>query len=213
MDDKKGIVPVNTSDNDELGGAKKYIPSIHQGIVVSGNTLSGIETQGGDVKLGVFQAPDPNKIALLIEAAKALSDDSPEYFDLIDELQNYHKPRPGRKIIGLENKLLNANMEKLLDQAKYLKGRASAKIARYELIGYKAAVHNYIYGKINEIFHAEIMPLIENGMPPDEINRKISGLIVKPIADDVASADPSINSDTVRGMLYILTGNCHLSWS
>ena len=71
-------------------------------------TTAGVNTEGGALNFGVFNAPSPSKISLLIEASKALAEDSPEYHDLIEELDNYHKPRPGREIIGLENKLKNA---------------------------------------------------------------------------------------------------------
>jgi len=200
MDDKKAKQQLTNESN------------LNAPIELSGNSLSGINTEGGDFKFGVFHAPSPDKITALIEASKALQENSPEFKDLIEELENYHKPRPGRSIIGLENKLKNAKMDVLIDNAKYLKGRAISKLARYQLQSHKAALHNYIYGKINEIFNSQIQPLIEQGASPVQINKIISNLVVQPLADEVCVADPTINSDTIRGMLYILTGNCHLTW-
>ena len=177
------------------------------------NTISNVDTGGGDFKVGYFHTPDPTKIELLINAAKAFADDSEEYRDLLDELNNYQKPRTGREIIGLEKKLERAHMTPLVDDATYLKNNAMTKVARYQLQSHKAAVHNYIYGKINEIFNANIAPLIRSGLQVNEINRFISEMIVQPLADEICVADPTINSDTIRGMLYILTGNCHLTWT
>lgn len=208
----KGKLPALRQEPDK-GSSYLSETSLNINSVVRDNTFSNINTEGGDVKVGVFQAPSPSKISLLIEASKAYALDSDEYRDLIEELENYHKPRPGRRIVGLENKLNNANMDSLVEEAKYLKGRAITKVARYQLQSHKAAVNNYIYGKINEIFNAEVLPLIKSGLSSDQVNHFISQMIIQPLADEICVADPTINSDTIRGMLYILTGNCHLTWS
>ncbi|MCS6122795.1 ABC-three component system protein [Shewanella baltica] len=180
--------------------------SIHE------NQISNINTNGGAFTVGHYHAPNPTKIELLIKAARAFADDSEEYRDLLDELDNYQKPRLGREIIGLEKKLERAKMTPLLEDAIYLKSNAITKIARYQLQSHKAAVHNYIYGKINEIFNSQIAPKIRAGQNYNEIDQFISNMIIQPLADEVCAADPTINSDTIRGMLYILTGNCHLTW-
>lgn len=212
MKDKKQLVPSGEKLQKKV--TEKPIenaPTIPN-ITLDNNDLSEINTEGGAFQFGVFNQPSPNKIALLIKASKALAEGSIEYQELIEELENYQKPREGREIIGLENKLKNAEMDLIIDEAKYLKSRAISKIAKYQFQSHKAAVHNYIYGKINEVFNAEILPLIQKGLAPAEINKVISNMIVQPVADEVCSADPTINSDTIRGMLYILTGNCHLTW-
>lgn len=179
---------------------------------ISNNQISNIDTGGGNFQFGVFVAPNPSKITELIERSKSYAEDSLEYRDLIDELNNFQRPRDGIEIIGLENKLTNANMSSLLNDAKYLKDRAITRISKYQLQSHKAAVYTYIYAKVYEIFTANILPMITQGISPDHINQYISGVIVNPIVDEVCGADPTINANTVRGMLYILTGNCHLTW-
>lgn len=201
----------NKNENNSVGEDVQklhYLPSAH----VANNTISNVDTGGGDFKVGIFIAPNATKIAALIEAGKAMAEGSLEYDDLMEELNSYQKPRPGREIIGLEGKLNNANMSSLLDDATYLKGEAIKKITRYQFQSHKAALHNYIYGKIYEIFNTQILPLLHQGKTADEINKFISNLIVLPLADEICEADPTINSNTIRGMLYILTGNCHLAW-
>lgn len=182
-------------------------------VTVSNSEISHVDTSGGAFVVGHYHAPNPSKIEQLILASKALAENSPEYADLIEDLNSYHKPRPGRPIIGLKKKLTNAKMDTLVEDATYLKGRAFRKIARYQLQSYKLALNNYIYGKINEIFNSEIRPLIKSGASPEQVNQYISTMIIKPLSDEVCPADPTINDDTIRGMLYILTGNCHLTWS
>lgn len=181
-------------------------------ININGNEISNIDTGGGDFKFGIFLAPNPSKITELIERSKTYAEDSLEYKDLIDELNNFQKPREGVEIIGLENKLTNANMTSLLNDAKYLKDRAIQKISKYQLQSHKVAVYTHIYAKVYEIFNANILPMLMQGVSPEYINQYISSVIVNPIVDEVCGADPTINANTIRGMLYILTGNCHLTW-
>lgn len=209
MDDDKQINTDSPKDIIRSGnhGSQTKIISIDN------NQVSHIDTGGGHFVFGNFQAPEPNKIALLIEASKAFAEDSLEHRDLLDDLDNYHKPRKDRTIIGLENKLINAKMASLIEDAKYLKNRAMNKVAKYQLQSHKVAVNNYIYGRINETFNAEILPIIKAGKSAYEVNQYISSMIIQPLADEICKADPTINHDTIRGMLYILTGNCHLTWT
>jgi hypothetical protein len=216
MEKGKNLTPFNkdseSNDNNKLSSGISNVNAPHA-LTISENQISHVDTGGGAFQVGYFHAPTPSKIEALINAAKAFAADSEEYRDLLDELNNYQKPRVGREIIGLKNKLQRANMGSLIDDATYLKNNAITKVARYQLQSHKAAVHNYIYGKINEIFNAQIAPLIREGLQAHDINQFISQMIIQPLADEICIADPTINSDTIRGMLYILTGNCHLTWT
>lgn len=216
MEKGKNLIPSNKEGNPN--DKRKFTTATSDkhaspNLTISENKISHVDTGGGDFKVGYFNAPSPSKIERLINAAKVFAADSEEYRDLLDELNNYQKPRAGREIIGLKNKLQRANMRPLVDDATYFKSNAITKVARYQLQSHKVAVHNYIYGKINEIFNAHIAPLIRQGLQAHEINQVISEMIIQPLADEVCVADPTINSDTIRGMLYILTGNCHLTWT
>lgn len=184
----------------------------NKNVNINNNELSNIDTGGGNFQFGVFVAPSLSKITELIERSKSYAENSLEYKDLIDELNNFHTPREGVEIIGLENKLTNADMTSLLNDAKYLKDRAITRISKYQLQSHKAAIYTYIYAKVYEIFNANILPMIKQGVSPDYVNQYISSVIVNPIVDEVCGADPTINANIVRGMLYILTGNCHLTW-
>lgn len=185
---------------------------------VIGNNISSVETDGGDFVLGtkstiVVVGPNRNKITEIIELSKSYAEESDDYRELVEELESYQKPRPNREIVGLENKLRLASMEELLEDAFYLKDKTARRLARHQFSSQKMAVHIYLFGKIREQFNSNILPIIKNGLSPDEVNQVISNVIVSPISEEVAPADPSINADIVRGMLYFLTGNCHIKWN
>lgn len=180
---------------------------------VSHNTFDNIDTGGGDFFVGVTNHQSSDRIAKIIEASKAWAVDSPEFSDLLDEIDNYEKPRPNRTIIGLAAKLQAGKRNDLLPDAMLLKNRVNRKFAKYQFQGHKMAVNNYVYGKINEIFKSKVSPLIRKNSSIEEIDTAISEIIILPLADEVCIADPTFNSDTIRGMLYILTGNCHIEWN
>ncbi|NOE51370.1 hypothetical protein GU273_17830, partial [Vibrio cholerae] len=52
---------------------------------------------------------------------------------MIEEFQEFLSPRPGRKIIGLENKLIEGNRIDLLEDAEYLESKFSRKVSRKQL--------------------------------------------------------------------------------
>lgn len=210
--------PMSMDEVDELIGNTENHHATSSSIEVTGNKISDVNTSGGDLVVGKketyqFVSPNTNKIAEIIELSKSYAEESEDYKELVEELESYQKPRPNRDIIGLENKLKLANMENLLEDAFYLKDKAARRLARHQFSSHKMAVHIYLFGKIHEQFNCKILPEIKNGLTSDEVNQFISDIIVTPVAEEAAPADPSINADIVRGMLYFLTGNCHIKWS
>ena len=158
-------------------------------------------------------APDPEKIQKLITTSKQLAADSPEYLDMLEQLSCYEKPRPGRPILGLKGKLKAGNREDLYEDAEFYKDKFAKRLAKYQLSNQAVAIHLYFLTQINERFSSKILPLIKDNHTTTDIDSAISDFIIQPFVSEVITADPSINADIIRGMLYFLTGNCHIRWS
>lgn len=74
------------------------------------------------------------------------------------------------------------------------------------------------YTRIVHEFGIYIMPMIEDGKPVREIMVSLHEKIVQPIMDifrDNGYSDQNLryNYDHIYGMIYYLTGNCHLNWT
>jgi len=188
---------------------------------ISGVDISGVKA-GGDIFVGVknesnlnisIPAPDPGKIQKIIAHSKQLAADSPQYLDMLEQLSSYKKPRPGRPILGLMGKLKAGNREDLYDDAEFYKDKFAQRLARHQFSNQAVAIHLYFLTQINERFSSKILPLIKDGFSTTSIDSAISDLIIQPFVSEVITADPTMNADIIRGMLYFLTGNCHIKWS
>ena len=57
-----------------------------------------------------------------------------------------------------------------------------------------------------------IIPLIKEGLSKTLINKAIQETIIDPIHHLLEVNILNLCSDEIHGMLYFLTGNCHLKW-
>lgn len=155
---------------------------------------------------------DPRGLLNLINRSKSLSEVDEEYRDFIDELNSLLNPRPGRAIIGLEEKLKNGGREDLIDDAIYLENKFAKRVAREQLSRVAQAVYLHCLSKINSAFSSHIQPLIRSGAKQVDIDSAIYKCIIEPIYEEVSVADTSVNMEMIRGMLFFLTGKCHAKW-
>lgn len=188
---------------------------------ISDVKLKDVEANG-DIVVGVkkesnlkitIPAPDPEKIQKIIDHSKQLAANSPQYLDMLEQLSSYKKPRPGRPILGLKGKLKAGNREDLYEDAEFYKDKFAQRLARYQFSNQAVAIHLYFLTQINERFSSKILPLIKDDFSTTAIDSAISDLIIQPFVSEVITADPTMNADIIRGMLYFLTGNCHIKWS
>jgi len=190
--------------------------------IIENNTLSNITTDSGDVFSGIknqysfnFNAPeiDYKGILLLVQQYKNIDCESDEFIAMKEELDDYNKPRPNRDIIGLSNKLTDGNREDLIPDATYFKDKFAKRLSRYEFSTHHSAIHLTLLSKIEERFNSFIVPMIKKGEEPLVIDMAISRLVIQPLADEVAPADPTLTAKQIRGMMFLLTGNCYVKWS
>lgn len=187
----------------------------------SGNTIRDVATNSGDIFIGNkqlnfnFEVPkvDSDSILKLVDEYKKISCESDEFRAIKEELEDYNKPRPNRDIIGLENKLVDGERKDLIEEAKEYKDKFAKRLLRYEFSTHKAAIHLTLLGKIEERFNTYIVPLIKSGSENEKVDVAISTLIIQPLSQEVMAADPTLTAKQIRGMMYMMTGNCYLKWS
>ena len=152
-----------------------------------------------------------NALLTLIETSQKLAKEDPAYRDMIEEFQEFLSPRPGRKIIGLESKLKEGNRIDLLEDAEYLESRFSRKVSRKQLSDKEQIVYFHCLSKINSYFKSYIKPLIAQQESNCKIDNEIQERIITPLYEEILVVQP-MSMEMIRGMLYFLTGKCHLRW-
>lgn len=77
-------------------------------------------------------------------------------------------------------------------------------------------IEQYVYiqilSAINTTWYQRVHPMIVTGAKPAEIDQLIDEALIKPVHQAIVRFDHTITTDLVSGMLYFLTGKCHLIW-
>ncbi|ELB2037761.1 hypothetical protein QNZ67_002610 [Vibrio parahaemolyticus] len=152
-----------------------------------------------------------NALEHLIIRSQDMAKEDPEYRDMLEELQDFLKARPGRNIIGLENKLLEGEREDLIEDAQYLESKFARKVARGQLSDKEEIVYFHCLSKINSFFNSYIKPKIKANESNENVDSSIQDKIINPIYEEVIVVH-TMSTEMIRGMLYYLTGKCHLRW-
>lgn len=147
----------------------------------------------------------------VIEIKKNLGEDK-KAVDIIDELADYITEHPTRKVIGLENKLKNGDREDLKDRAVLLKNRFERKVAKNQMSLAEQHVYVQVLSAISSIWHSKIKPIIDIDASKNAVDSVLFSELIEPVHKAVVRYDTLATSESVSGMLYFLTGKCHLEW-
>ena len=133
--------------------------------------------------------------------------------DIIDDLTDYITNHPTREIIGLENKLTNGHREDLLDRATLLKNRFERRVAKQQMSLAEQRVYVQILSTISSVWHSKIKPLIDIESSKTTIDKVIHDELIEPVHKAIVRYDTLATMELISGMLYFLTGKCHLVWN
>jgi len=139
--------------------------------------------------------------------------ENPEFKELCEELDYFNSIIDG-DVIGLEEKLQQGGKEKILFYALDVKDRFHRKLmktSQYSMIAQDINV--YLLSKVRSSFMREIYSLIINNASDEKINLMITERIIKPVQADLGINLFGYNEDDIMGMIFFLTGNCHLKWN
>ena len=139
--------------------------------------------------------------------------ESTELREFCEEL-DYFNSIIDEDIIGLEQKLKNGGKEKLIYYATDVKERFHKKLiktSQYSLVAQDINV--YLLTKVRRGFMMEIYTLICNNEPEEKINLFITERIINPVKADLGINLFRYTEDDIMGMIFFLTGNCHIKWN
>lgn len=139
--------------------------------------------------------------------------DNKEFKKICDDL-NYYTSKIDGDVLGLEAKLEAGNMTNKLHFAKTCKERYHKKLIKMTQFSQIAQdVNIYILSKIEGVFMLEIYHLVCNGFGEEHIDSMIQEKIINPITKELGINSLGYTYTDILGMIYFLTGNCHIKWS
>lgn len=133
--------------------------------------------------------------------------------DIIEDLTDYITNHPTREIIGLENKLANGYREDLLDRATLLKNRFERRLAKQQMSLAEQRVYVQVLSAISSVWHSKIKTLIDIESSKTTIDNVIHDDLIEPVHKAFVRYDTLATMELISGMLYFLTGKCHLVWN
>lgn len=141
------------------------------------------------------------------------SDD--RYEGIMESLKHYLTKRDG---IDMPTKLLDGGFrEREIIEATRKKENFAKRLERNLFFESAQWIDNQLFSKITMNFDAFILPLVNKGVAKDEILKEVVAKVIQPILDllNIEGENDDVlnyNADDIFGMVYYLTGRCHLNW-
>lgn len=137
------------------------------------------------------------------------------YETFIEDFHNYNTIQDG---IGLEQKLTDAGFSaNEIFRALKFKEKYSKKVVKGEMYLSQQEIDVEIFSLVDNNFYTYVFPQIELQVPKSEVLILLRERVIQPILDILnreGEADNFLNynANDIYGMVYFLTGKCHLNW-
>ena len=168
---------------------------------------------GGDVTKVVHYHPTVQKSALsqLAEGIALKYKNDPLFKDYIEDLKHYVDAPVGKELKGLEQKLSEAGISASeIIYAIKSKEKFAKKLYRLQFSENAQLLLSHILAKIEVTFQRTIFPTIQKGCSTEVRTESVLKLINE-LYEEVGSCG-LLDMQDLEGMLYFLTGNCHVEW-
>ena len=179
------------------------------------SNVGGNFTGGDDNSLHINNSHEQSiYLQNLYAKFKEEKNSNPELKEFCEELDYFNSQISNETIVGLENKLLAGNRKKILNYAINVKEKFHKKLmktSQYSSIAQDINV--YILTKVRRSFMMEIYSLICNDEDENKINILIAERIIKPVKSELGINLFKYDEDDIMGMIFFLTGNCHIKWT
>ncbi len=175
------------------------------------NVVGGDQAGGSIYKGNTFQLGPATPMSDLIAKYRMECERDAGIRQTIEELQRYRLPPEG-EVIGLEEKLRQGGRPELVHLAIAAKDRFEKCLLKHEFSPAAQEIYVHLLAKVWQLFQQMVYPAICRGESPKDVDLLL-GNEVYPKVEALLESNPlKLKSDEVMGMLYWLTGNCHLKW-
>lgn len=154
--------------------------------------------------------PRPTQMDLLVDVYKDEVRNGAEVHSLIDELLHYNSQK--YEIRNLETKLAEVNLGELVAEAEELKQLISMLIMKNQNFKSAQKMIALLLDEVASVFNCKIKPHITCGVTKLVAEQLIAQHLEAEIRKNLGENVLDIYNRQIKGMLYFLTGNCHLEW-
>jgi hypothetical protein len=200
-------------------GGKKVVQSGNEagGHIAAGNVFAPAGDQTNVEITGPVIIPPPPAETHLNRLYRKLREEAEGdqvLTEYIDQLQIFTRIVEYESIVGLDGKFEAAGRQDELNMAKAMKEMIYSELRKNMFSRTFQTIYATLMGKVYEEFQTWVRPAIAKGASRETIDALVNNYVVKPVVAELETC-PEYNeaaTPTVRGMIYFLTGNCHLVW-
>jgi hypothetical protein len=150
----------------------------------------------------------------LIERFRKERENDEVFSGIIDKLQHYSSSTDGvGDVEGVKTKLAKAGYDNLLDFALVTKEMFVKKLTEFQFSRSAQEMQCLLLAEVYTRFHHCVWPALCEGRGQEEIQVLVQTHIINPVSDMLGENVLDIYTDELTGMLYFLTGNCHIRWA
>ncbi|WP_143042370.1 ABC-three component system protein [Citreimonas salinaria] len=132
----------------------------------------------------------------------------------IDDLQMFQDRRSSAKLVGLQEKLKDAEREDQLESAQMKKELFAKLLVKMQHYPSAQKIFALFLARINDVFENHIVPHVSS-LDRQKVDEIIEERIIQPTLKDMGSGFEhfTINHAHIRGMIYWLADRCYVRWS
>lgn len=164
-----------------------------------------------------YEAPAPEtRLSCLFRKLKDEYANNIQLQKKLDDIKRYHTKL--RHTVGLKQKLTDGHFSASdIEKAERSKMHYAKKATRFQYYESAQRIDAYLFAKVACRFDTYVMPLIRNVRPLDDIKTAVYEQVVSPIMQEIEANGANdtclcYTEDNIFGILYYLTGNCHINW-
>lgn len=154
----------------------------------------------------------PTHMSVLIRKFKEEADTDTKAEVMIEKLRHYSVNVDDGSVIGLKAKLEEAGLAHLHDRAARNKEAYFKKLMKHTFSEAAQTIHAAALAKTHARFEAYVTPKLAAGASDEEVLAQLHEKVVEPVETLLEDNILDLYTDEVNGMVYFLTGNCHLRW-
>ncbi len=178
------------------------------------NNIVGRDQAGRDINKNYFGVSENQKSAMgtLIKKFCQEKETNQMFNDTIDKINHYKTNVDNGNPVGLEVKLTDGNRKNYIEFAQISKESFAKKMVKYQFYRSAQEILAFLLAEVHQRYYNLIYPQIVDGISEEIINELIQHKIIAHIQNILEDNVLEIFSDEINGMLYFLTGNCHIKW-
>jgi hypothetical protein len=154
-----------------------------------------------------------NPMQHLIEKFRKEREEDEVFSGFIPKLQHYSSVIDlPHDVQGLESKLREGKYDHFIRYATSTKEQFAMKLAEFQFSRSAQEILSMLLAEVYTRFSHRVWPAICESVDQGVILRLVQDEVIEPISQMVDENVLELYTDELTGMLYFLTGNCHIKW-